>query len=311
MLKFHVFLLLIILFSNISLAQILIPEWSTTIYVEDAKGNKDSILIGYDPRALNQINPEFGEMALPKILDSVLDVRVVICSEVFCNNTFKYEYILSKVGIDPPNLEPNSNTSLCRGIMPRINFAIYAKYKPIKISWQLEHWRDECHSGSFLVNHPWSETVVGGYGLYGRDYFCLGRDQKDVIWNIVPSTDFLHWNTILPTMDGRMDTMYMQQIGIKRYDFFDNPCRFSDASDLSEDTDISIYPNPAYDNVNIQSEHKFIQVKIYTCDGKLESNIPAVDELTTINVGSISPGIKIMELIDDFGLIYRRKWVKI
>jgi hypothetical protein len=60
MLKVHLFFLLIFLFSDISLAQQLTPEWSTTIYIEDAIGNQDSILIGYDDRIKTKINAEFG-----------------------------------------------------------------------------------------------------------------------------------------------------------------------------------------------------------------------------------------------------------
>ncbi len=310
MTKYIIVVFFINIFSNISLAQTLIPEWSTTIYVEDANGNKDSILIGYDDRIKTKINVEFGELALPKVLDSILDVRVVICADGWYSDDFRYDHILTKVGIDGSYTEPQHLGNLCKSYMPRINFGIYAKYKPVKISWNLEQWQYTCHSGSFLINHPFSETVIGGYGYYLKNFYCLGRDEKEVVWDITNSYRY-GWVETFPTEAGTMDTMYLHQIGIKRYDFFDNPCRFSDASDLNGDNDIKIYPSPAYDNVNIQSEHKFIQVKIYTSDGKLESNIPAVDELTTINVGSISPGIKIMELIDDFGRVYRRKWVKI
>jgi hypothetical protein len=250
------------------------------------------------------------EFALPNVLDSILDVRVVISTDDWDTDDFRYDHILTKVGIDGTYTEPQHVGNLCRSYMPRINFGIYAKYKPVKISWNLEQWQYTCHSGSFLINHPFSETVIGGYGNYLKNFYCLGRDEKEVVWDITNSYRY-GWVETFPTEAGTMDTMYLHQIGIKRYDFFDNPCRFSNASDLNEDTEINVYPNPAHDHVYIQSENKFSKVKIYTSDGKLESIIRDVDELTTIDVMSISPGIKIMELIDDFGRVYRRKWVKI
>jgi hypothetical protein len=134
--------------------------------------------------------------------------------------------------------------------MPRINFGIYAKYKPVKISWNLEQWQYTCHRGSFLINHPFSQTVIGGYGYYLENFYCLGRDEKEVVWDITNSYRY-GWVETFPTEAGTMDTMYLHQIGIKRYDFFDNPCRFSDTDDSDRISEVNIYPNPASDEVYI------------------------------------------------------------
>ncbi|GAB4497385.1 MAG: hypothetical protein OHK0019_30910 [Saprospiraceae bacterium] len=47
------------------------------IYFEDAIGNKDTVIVGYDPDANTyDVNPQFGEVWLDTPFDSVFEVRV-------------------------------------------------------------------------------------------------------------------------------------------------------------------------------------------------------------------------------------------
>ncbi len=54
------------------------PLFQFSLYFEDTVGNKDSVIIGYDPTASSQnLNPQFGEVWLTTPFDSVFDVRVI------------------------------------------------------------------------------------------------------------------------------------------------------------------------------------------------------------------------------------------
>jgi hypothetical protein len=58
------------------MAQILTPTFEMPLYFEDAHGNKDTLIVGYDRDALyDQLNLQFGEVAISTPFDSVLDVR--------------------------------------------------------------------------------------------------------------------------------------------------------------------------------------------------------------------------------------------
>ncbi len=52
------------------------PLFQFYLYFEDSIGNKDSLIIGYDPSASSQnLNPQFGEVSLLTPFDSVFEVR--------------------------------------------------------------------------------------------------------------------------------------------------------------------------------------------------------------------------------------------
>ncbi|MCB0375492.1 MAG: hypothetical protein KDD04_06205, partial [Sinomicrobium sp.] len=50
-------------------------QFETTLYFEDAVGNRDSVIVGYDTLATHDIDPEFGEQELVSPFDSVFEVR--------------------------------------------------------------------------------------------------------------------------------------------------------------------------------------------------------------------------------------------
>lgn len=49
--------------------------FEATIWFEDAAGNRDSIVVGYDTLATEDIDPAFGEAEITSPFDSVFEVR--------------------------------------------------------------------------------------------------------------------------------------------------------------------------------------------------------------------------------------------
>ena len=74
--KIKVFTLFIILWgiTNLLKAQ-LTPLFETTLYVEDAIVNRDTVMFGFDPMATSDIDEDFGEVALNTPFDSILEAR--------------------------------------------------------------------------------------------------------------------------------------------------------------------------------------------------------------------------------------------
>jgi hypothetical protein len=73
--------LAVLLFTFISvnvIGQILNPKFQMPIYFEDGIGNKDTIIVGYDPSVQNSnLNPQFGEVWINKPFDSIFEVRAM------------------------------------------------------------------------------------------------------------------------------------------------------------------------------------------------------------------------------------------
>lgn len=301
------------------LCQIKEPEWKTKIFVEDAIGNKDSVIIGYTFDTNFGLNPEYGESDTPHVLDSVLDVRNVIRKnswegDVFLENGF----YLSKINIvENTHLRSNTpNGILCFDVLPRFNIAIYAKYQPVKISWEKSAWQHECHRGSWITTDALTETVVHWHQWKPFDYQCMAGDSNYVIWDFpTPNVALLDiveskWLSIFPTTDNRHDTMWIVQIATKRIDYFDTPCLLSSSEDFWW-SGTKIYPNPSHDFLHIESEHVLTAVRILNIEGnkELESNLES--SLKKIDISHLSPGVKIIEMVNTQGQIYRTKFVKL
>ncbi|MCF8417129.1 MAG: hypothetical protein K9G40_12865, partial [Crocinitomicaceae bacterium] len=66
-------LIFAISFSNLLFAQ---EEFSFELYFEDALGNKDTLILGYDSNATNGIDPLFGELNMTgQPWDNTFEVR--------------------------------------------------------------------------------------------------------------------------------------------------------------------------------------------------------------------------------------------
>lgn len=120
----------------------------TTIWFEDAVGNRDSIVVGYDPDATTGIDTEFGEVEITVPFDSIFEVRAM------CH--FDFEQSMSKVIINRSQFIPAYN---CHS-WARIGIFAWSKYPPVTISWDSAAFlEDRCLRGSFLSNHILDELA--------------------------------------------------------------------------------------------------------------------------------------------------------
>ncbi len=95
-----------------------------TVYFEDSLGNKDSLVLGYDPDASSQnLNPQFGEILLTAPFDSVFEVRAI-------HGDDGQDRTVKKV-IEDVDILPWDSCAL----PARSKILINAKYPPIKITY--------------------------------------------------------------------------------------------------------------------------------------------------------------------------------
>lgn len=98
------------------------PQFVMPIWFEDSLGNKDTVWVGGDPNASSQnMNPQFGEVAIAAPFDSVFEVRGVHGDDT--------DWETSKIII-----EYNDSPGQCY-LAAHTRLMIHAKYPPVKISW--------------------------------------------------------------------------------------------------------------------------------------------------------------------------------
>ena len=121
------------------------PMFETNIFFEDARGNRDTISVGYDSLATFDLDTSFGEIEIIKPFDSIFEVRAGIFDP-------RYREKLSKRIISGTEKIIGSPNDCFDG--DNILFYIWAKYQPVKISWDRSTFKNNaCVKGSLISNH--------------------------------------------------------------------------------------------------------------------------------------------------------------
>lgn len=124
---------------QVSTAQIA-PMFEMPIYFEDAIGNKDTVIVGYDPDAIaNGLNLQFGETWLDTPFDSIFEVRV--------SHSEEWPYRTGKKIIEHYDDSPPSDC----GPSSNVEIILHAKHFPIKISYDTAFINaSACHKNMIL-----------------------------------------------------------------------------------------------------------------------------------------------------------------
>ena len=72
------------------------------------------------------------------------------------------------------------------------------------------------------------------------------------------------------------------------------------------DQQLSVYPNPATDKVNIESKSKLISITIFTLSGEMMNEIDVGDFNYKLNTSEFKPGIYLLRLKTDKGSVSKR-----
>ncbi len=269
---FFIYLFLILWASNLQSQTT--AQFEATIYVEDAIGNIDSVTVGYDTLATQNIDPEFGEIEIDTPFDSVFEVRATLL-------TGQYRYKCSKKIINSAERildGPNDWSSGCYGGGDSY-IIIRAIHQPVKISWhQSEFWSNNCHSGSLLSNH-WADVLTGPYDWNeypANQYFCMAAQDSFII--DLSEEAIVAANVFGPvSLDFEVEGLGEQTIyGVRFYHapiFHWTPCGqfVTNTPSIPErENDIQLFPNPTRDNVRMElpDGYKVEEVSIYNLNGQ-------------------------------------------
>ena len=285
-------------------------EFETQIYVKDAQGNKDSIIVSFASSLTEFYSPEFGELADTSALDSVLDIRGVVLD----HNNFGEFVCFTKKLITNAHSPYDFNGSTCYTTIERMFLAIYAKYQPVTIYWNRDDWNQECLKGSWITTQGITETAIGWYDglLDTSSYHCM-LEGNSVTWKLpdrLPRYSqawfYSKWYRVHPVEGGGMDTIPFVQIAPKYRLFFDTPCRYSGTDDETPAShSLSLYPNPADELLSFPDAESSAEVRIYDVVGRLRSETYGSEA----DVSGLPPGLYTVTL-EQSGRVKKGRFVK-
>lgn len=140
------------------------PMFLTTVYFEDAVGNRDSIEIGYDTTVTRQNYPmaSLGQVEATGVWDTVFEVRAKNQNNYvsIAIDQAWYKRVVSGAFFINPNygclIETNTST-----------IAIKAKYPPVTVTWKKDDYTSNfCHIGALIAHNRVMEYYEGTSGPF-------------------------------------------------------------------------------------------------------------------------------------------------
>lgn len=288
--------------------------FEATIYFEDAVGNVDSVVVGYDTLATTDIDPEFGEEEITTPFDSVFEVRAGTLLD------WMYRDKLSKKIIEPAEyIPPIINDDGCYGSTHNFIY-VWAKHQPVTVSWKsVQFMQDICDRGSVLVNH-WTDELAGPY-TWGENpdelFYCMAVDSSfeiDLSEEAIMNSGIDFPVFIEKEVEGKgTQTIY----GLRFFPsatFTYTPCYWV-TSDTREEQfrnalPLSISPNPANTYVSFQLPQgvKTHWWEVYNVQGRLMASGAALPD--AVSLENWASGIYFARVQAEGGVVYTGKIVK-
>lgn len=234
--KKQILYLLFILLTFQGFSQSLTPEFEFELYFEDAAGNKDTLIIGYDENATDSIDTSFGEINLinqPWSSDNF---------EVFITDRGITPTIKTKKQIVNPPCTNDWQNWTYRSLF----FSIKNAEFPIQLSLNTNLLENHCLNGSFLAvdDDPrwWAYSFLHQSAVLEEpNYLNQYQDPTD------DKTISYYWLILADSS---------QQSYILSIDDFDN------------NPNLKVFPNPFDDEFTITSEYSVSNIQLSNLQGE-------------------------------------------
>lgn len=257
-----------VLFSIVLKAQ----EFSTQIIFEDANGATDTLVIGYDSNASDNIDTVFGEKnIIEKRWSDAFECRFINIDPFA--NTFCETYNLPDTLFSIHSKKQILGNRKCYGSNDEIVGVVISKaVYPIKIKFQIQSFEnDACIYESLITDwHPYSWFDIGGCG--NQDFHYLRNSKGEVLFE-KPTYSVI-------AGDQQTQDLLFIYLGANE--------SWGDVDDL-ESAAYKVYPNPVEQIANIQNYHRLIQV--ISSDGRWISNIDMIKKNYKLDFSHYQPGV--------------------
>jgi hypothetical protein len=255
-------------------------QFEFPIFFVDAAGNKDTLLLGYDPNATDEIDNAWGEQNIYGTpYKTGLDVRT--------GNEFKEQ---SSMGTPNPIFETKKQImqDTCGGYhYPIIEIHIATNNYPVQSYWDHTPFLDSCYNGSVVTAmHPgtWWWCGTG----FVNELFSTDSGL------ISPSGHYL--------IDSNIQ-VYWAAIG----DFY--RVLATGTNDTAPFDALKISPNPSADFINIQAAQASTIKKITIHNAQGQPMLQTT-QTTNIDIRPLPPGFYYIKTTDDKGRNSTAKFCK-
>jgi hypothetical protein len=287
-------------FENLQAQQ---PEFQYTLFVEDARGNKDSVVLGYD-NASTQYTPSsaFGEIDIKsRPFDSIFEVRATKAS--------------SRFSVDFHSKKIIAHTELCTICTPNsgassiITLLIRAKYYPIKFKWTKLPTQK---SGSFLVSSEVYFTYppsLTGYAdsLYKTAYLTKQMEKVESFERRYPNGQpdpAFYYAFTAPISGGRTDTIWT----------YSTVFRFEKgvATFEKQEQALSGFPNPCFEELTLElPNYETGQIEVFDIMGRKVKaiKVESINQIK-IDVKDLNHGLYLLKFKTNKEKVYVSKFVK-
>ena len=271
---------------------------------EDAIGNKDSIIIGYDTLANATFNPQFGEVEVDSDegFNPVFDLQGNHDSNYYSN-------IIKK------RISPTTKYFPLSGCYKVFTETIYftAKNFPVTISWDSLYFQDWCHAIAYITPLNILTMENQDWGEIAPDYLwaCLKYNSKYVLTEAIADDQEWEINYDYAILnDGSKGKVYGVQIWFRDFGFYECYKSVSN-NDIRKTEKIIITPNPTSDYIRISniSLSRDSRVSILDISGRVvKTNI----ENERIDVTHLPKGMYFLTIESEEGeILGSEKFVKL
>lgn len=281
--------------------------FETTLWFTDAMGNTDSVVVGYDPDAKwDTLNPQFGEVLIDTPFDSVFEVRA----------SFDYGWTpepqkqFTKKKISRAEKEFWVSEP-CFDIWP-LGIHIYARHYPVTVKWNMDDFRTQCRTLTFLASHNTSIHIQNWQELQNiMDYTqCMSADS---IYTVTGTEDTWEWYIRYPTTltNDSSDLTSVLHLRLLDKTWLDVPCPIVVSVDqIPTGQALQLFPNPASSSARIAISEgntftEDLQIRLYNT-GLQEVghyNWPASSGYFDIPLSKVPSGQYFVEVKDQRGLL--------
>ncbi|MCC6754381.1 MAG: T9SS type A sorting domain-containing protein [Saprospiraceae bacterium] len=276
------------------------PILELQLTFEDARGNRDTLEVGFDTAANLTYNPTFGELDIATAFQGPLDVRAAHRSLL---DMPSHEGILSKriISHAEENVPPKWFDKPCYSGAPILLF-MRADHFPVTMRWNPDaFWEGrECTTQSFVT--PDSRVEIADpmsawIGIKDKRFSCMIKADYFTV-NLDPDYSASHFSDVpyhLVRNFGQSsnDTIYGMAL------FFTDqkalsPCSVyvNDFQANGEAQALKVFPNPAYDRLHVDREVFAGADEVSICDltGRTVIRLSAADVTGTIDISSLEKG---------------------
>ncbi|TNE56371.1 MAG: T9SS type A sorting domain-containing protein [Bacteroidetes bacterium] len=273
-------------------------EFQFQLTFEDSQGNRDSLVLGYDPSASDSLNQSFGEL---NIIDSVrsvgLDVRVT------------NEWMQRKNGQTGSFHTKRKITYKSECEKPSLNIPIdiLTKNWPVKVTWNKALFDTVCHQWtSFKCNNEYLPSdVLGSCAgsffasfLNEEDSTLIGEDNIGLAYTWSGEEEHFYYS--LNDQD-TVSVFWLQFV------YPDN----SGIGELPSKKYFHVFPNPVSSILNLELDNEVSifssMIEVYSFEGKKVLSRPFQTEL---NVQQLPSGFYTVSVTDQSGKKFISRFVK-